>query len=118
MPAVVDDNRFQGGYIVNSKGEIIDFVGAGGTGNTPNGYQQITSLAASTALTVPANTTVATVVPEGQAVRLRKDGVAPTATVGLPIPVGAFVRLYGAEIAAARFIEQAAGAKLNVEYGR
>ena len=49
------------------------------------GYQQITSLTASTALTVPAGATLAVIVPESQSVRWRDDGVAPTASVGMPL---------------------------------
>lgn len=88
-------------------------------GTTPLGYRQVTNVSASTALpTVPSDATVATVIPDGAGVRLRKDGTAPTASVGMPVPVGGGVTLYGAEIAAARFIQQSAGAILNIEYAK
>ena len=89
------------------------------SGSTPLTYRQVTDVSASTALpNIPGDATVATVIPDGAGVRMRKDGVAPTATVGMPLPVGSFVKLYGAEIAASRFIQQAPGAILNVEYGK
>lgn len=79
------------------------------------GYQQITSLSASTALTVPANARYCVVIPETQAIRFRDDGTAPTATVGMPLTVSQpFV--YTGDLSAIRFIEQTASAKLNVSY--
>lgn len=84
---------------------------------TPLGYQQITSLSASTALTIPTGASVAVITIETQAVRYRDDGVAPTGSVGWPIAVGQPVPFYGAaEIAALRFIEQTASAKIDVNY--
>lgn len=85
------------------------------------GYQQITVLTASTALTVPnaagaiipAN--FAIVRPAAQAVRYRADGTAPTAAIGQPVAVGQEVEIYG-NLGAFRFIEQAAGANLDVTY--
>jgi hypothetical protein len=87
------------------------------------GYQQITSLSASTALTMPTQTqlglsatpAIALITPEGQAVRWRDDGVAPTASVGMPLPAGVTLQ-YDGDITKIRFIEQTAGAKLNVTY--
>jgi hypothetical protein len=87
------------------------------------GYQQITSLSSSTALTVPA-TDVAGIVGspvaafircETQGVRWRDDGVAPTASVGFPLSPGD-VLVYDGDLKKIRFIEQAASAKLNVVY--
>jgi ABC-type nickel/cobalt efflux system permease component RcnA len=79
------------------------------------GYQQITSLSAATALTVPSGATLAVIVAEAQAVRWRDDGVAPTATVGMP--VGTYVPLiYDGDLSRIRFIEQTASAKINVSY--
>lgn len=83
----------------------------------PKGYQQITSLSSSTALTVPTGATGAVIIPESQAVRWRDDGVAPTATVGMPLSAGQPMTVRGAAaLAAIRFIEQAASAKLSVSY--
>jgi hypothetical protein len=87
------------------------------------GYQQITSLSASTALTVPirdvnglsVKPAIALITPETQAVRWRDDGVAPTATVGMPLAVGVTLQ-YDGDLTQIRFFEQAASAKLNVVY--
>lgn len=87
------------------------------------GYQQITSVSASTALTVPSrdanglnqDPTIAVIIAHTQGVRWRDDGVAPTASVGMPLPVDtAFV--YDGDLNKIRFIEQAASAELNVSY--
>lgn len=87
------------------------------------GYQQITSLSSATGLTVPsvdasglnAKPTIALVTPEGQAVRWRDDATAPTATVGMPLAVGVTLQ-YDGDLSKIRFIEQTAGAKLNIAY--
>lgn len=87
------------------------------------GYEQITSLSSSTALTVPQRTTdglraspaVAIIVAEGAAVRWRDDGVAPTVSVGMPLAVGVSLQ-YDGDLTQLRFIEQTASAKLNVSY--
>ena len=79
------------------------------------GYQQITSLSASTALTVPSGATLALIVPETQNVRWRDDGTAPTASVGMPIFVGASLS-YDGDLNRIRFIEETASAKLNISY--
>jgi len=82
----------------------------------PLGYQQITSIAAATALTVPAGTSLVLISPEAQAVRWRDDGVNPTATIGYPLAVGSELAYSAANIAALRFIEQVGGGILNVVY--
>lgn len=87
------------------------------------GYQQITSLSASTALTVPirdvnglsCRPAIAIITPETQAVRWRDDGVAPTASVGMPLAAGVTLQ-YDGDITKIRFIEQTASAKLNITY--
>jgi hypothetical protein len=87
------------------------------------GYQQITALTASTALTVPimdvnglsCRPAIAIITPETQAVRWRDDGVAPTASVGMPLAAGVSLQ-YDGDITQIRFIEQSASAKLNVTY--
>ena len=79
------------------------------------GYQQITSLSASTGLTVPAGATLAVIVPESYAVRWRDDGTAPTGSVGMPLAIGTTLS-YDGNLKNIRFIEQAASAKLNVSY--
>ena len=87
------------------------------------GYQQIVGAAAATALTVPtrdnngtsAVPTLAVIIVEGQAVRYRDDGTAPTAAVGMPIAVGS-VFFYDGDLKAIRFIQVAATATINVSY--
>jgi len=79
------------------------------------GYQQITSLSAAAALTVPSGATLAIITPETQAVRWRDDGTNPTSAVGMPVPIST-VLSYDGDLQRIRFIEQAASAKLNVSY--
>jgi len=79
------------------------------------GYQQITDLSASTGLTVPTGATLAVIVPETQAIRWRDDGVDPTASVGMPVAITGAMS-YDGDLNRIRFIEQVAGAKLNVSY--
>jgi hypothetical protein len=79
------------------------------------GYQQITSLSSSTALTVPSGATLAVIVPEVQPVRWRDDGVNPTVTSGMPLGVDT-VLSYDGDLQRIRFIEQTASSALNVSY--
>lgn len=81
----------------------------------PLGYQQITNLAASTALTVPDGTGMVLISCAGAAVRWRDDGTAPTSAVGYPLPIGGEL-VYAAAFSALRFIEQTAGATLDIAY--
>jgi len=85
---------------------------------TPLGYQQISSVATSTALTVPPGANLALIDCEAQAVRWRDDGTAPTATVGMSMAVADAPLEYSGNLSALRFIEQTAGAKLNIAYYR
>jgi hypothetical protein len=88
-------------------------------GAIPVGYQQITSLSAAAALTVPAGATFAIIDTESQGVRWRDDGTDPTSTVGKPLPATDGVDLfYDGDLSRIKFIEQAASAKLNVAYYR
>lgn len=87
------------------------------------GYQQITDLSASTALTVPerdlngqlVEPTMVLIVAETQGVRWRDDGTAPTATIGMPLAVGVPFN-YDGPIQNLRFIQQTASAVLNISY--
>jgi hypothetical protein len=87
------------------------------------GYQQISALNAATGLTVPARDkqgnfkqpVFALIVAEGQSVRWRDDGSDPTAAIGMPLAVGVPLQ-YDGDLTNIRFIEQDAGAKLNVSY--
>lgn len=87
------------------------------------GYQQITTLSSATNLTVPttdlnglsAKPTLALIVAETQAVRWRDDGVAPTASVGMPLAANVTLQ-YDGDLSRIQFIEQVGGAKLNISY--
>jgi hypothetical protein len=87
------------------------------------GYQQITDLTASTALTVPvkspeglnAKPVLALIVAEGAPVRWRDDGIAPSATVGMPIAVGVPLQ-YDGDLTKIRFIQQSSSGILNISY--
>jgi hypothetical protein len=87
------------------------------------GYQQITTLSSAVSLTVPTTDvqglsckpSIALITPEGQAVRWRDDGVAPSATVGMPLASGVTLQ-YDGDLTKIQFIEQVGGAKLNVTY--
>jgi hypothetical protein len=86
-----------------------------GSVDTPLGYQQITSLSSSAALTIPAGAKRAIIQAETQDVRWRDDGTAPTASVGMVISAGDRLA-YTGSLSAIRFIEATASAKLNVSY--
>lgn len=86
-------------------------------GLTAMGFEQITSLSSSAALTVPSGATIAVVQAEGMDVRWRPDGAttAPTASVGMLLPAGA-ERVFDGGLSAVRFIQTASGAVVNVSY--
>jgi len=87
------------------------------------GYQQITSLSSAASLSVPIRTpdglnakpVFALIIAEGQAIRWRDDKTAPTASVGMPLAVGVPLQ-YDGDLINIQFIEQTAGAKLNISY--
>lgn len=79
-------------------------------------HTQLTGISAATGLTVPDGTCRIDVAVTGQAVRWKGDGSLPTASVGMPIAVGATVSFSVASPSALRFIEQVAGAVLDVTF--
>lgn len=79
------------------------------------GYQQISSLSTAVGLTVPKGATIAVIVAETQAVRWRDDLTTPTASVGMPLATGTPFP-YDGDLQNIQFIEQSAGAKLNIAY--
>ena len=87
------------------------------------GYQQITSLSGATNLTIPQTTlnglnakpVFALIIAEGQAVRWRDDKISPTTTAGMPLAVGIPLQ-YDGDLTNIKFIEQVAGATLNISY--
>ena len=86
----------------------------------PKGFQQITTLTASTGLTVPEGAQIAIIQAEDNAVRWRDDGTAPTATVGMLLqPQAANINdtlYYQGDLDALRFIQAAATAEISVAY--
>jgi len=80
------------------------------------GYQQLTSVPTTTALTVPAGTRMALIQAEAQNVRWRDDGTASTATVGMRLFAGETLRYDAGQIAALQFIQETGTAILNVSY--
>ena len=82
---------------------------------TPLGYQQIVGLVAATGLTVPGGATYASIQVSGQPVVWRDDGVAPTASVGMPLGQDATLN-YSGDLSAIQFIETAVAATLNISY--
>lgn len=82
----------------------------------PVGYQQITTLSAATALTVPKEARIAFIQAETANVRWRDDGTNPTAGVGMLLLSTSEGMWFTGKLQALRFIEAAAGAKLNVSY--
>lgn len=91
-----------------------------GIRRVPCGYQQVTVTTVQF-LTVPAACNgapaLAIITAEAQAVRYRDDGVAPTATVGMPLAVGVAVEYQGT-ISALQFIAQTSGGIVNVLFYR
>ena len=87
------------------------------------GYQQITDLSSAVGLTVPTlapdgsnqKPTFALIICETQGVRWRDDGTNPTASVGMPLAAGVPLQ-YDGDLNKIKFIQQTAGAKLNISY--
>ena len=87
------------------------------------GYQQIATVSSSIGLTVPtlapeglnARPVFALIIAEGAPVRWRDDGVAPGASVGMPLAVGVPLQ-YDGDLAKIRFIQQSASGILNISY--
>jgi hypothetical protein len=79
------------------------------------GYQQINDLSAAIGLTVPAGSLAALIQCLDQNARWRGDGVAPSATVGMRIANGDTI-YYDGDLMQIRFIEETAGAELNVTF--
>lgn len=80
------------------------------------GYQQLTAITTSTALTVPRGANVALIQSEAQNVRWRDDGGAPTATVGMLLQPAFEEFWYTGDLSKLRVIQAAVGAILNVSY--
>lgn len=80
------------------------------------GYGQLTSLAAAASLpNIPSGASEAFVVCTGQTVYWRDDGTAPTATIGMPLPINTPFPYIGS-LARIQFIQTGATAVCNVSY--
>lgn len=80
------------------------------------GFQQITSLSAATALTVPAGAEIAVIGCDTQDVRWRDDGTSPTATIGMLLRKTDQPFVYRGSLSRIKFIEASASGVLNVSY--
>jgi hypothetical protein len=85
----------------------------------PLGYQQITS-AAAMSFTIPTGATMAFVTVSGNSVRYRDDGTAPTALLGVTLPVttAGLPFLYQGTLSKIQFIPTTGSATLDVLYYR
>lgn len=80
---------------------------------TPLGCYQITSMVTAQNLpTVPAGATLISLSVENAAVRLRDDGTAPTASIGLLLPIGG-PWPYSGSLTAVQFIQVTGGAIID-----
>lgn len=106
---------------VGPHGELcISGSGGGGGGATApyvltsTGFQKVASFSASTTFTPPATSTVCFIQAEGNPVRFRTDGTAPTATVGQLLAVGAVLQ-ETASLSTIAFIPTTGSATLDVD---
>lgn len=72
---------------------LIGWLATPALAYTPLGCVQLSSLGSATLLSsvtggIPNGTTFVFLTVEGEAVRMRDDGVAPTASIGLLLPIG------------------------------
>jgi len=81
----------------------------------PAGYQQLTSLNAATALTVPPHARMALMRAAAQDVRWRDDGTDPTDSVGQPLAADESF-WYTGDLTTFRVIETTPSATLDVTY--
>lgn len=90
------------------------------SGHPSIGYQQITSMASATSLTVPTTggpVVWALICAETAAVRWRDDGTAPTASVGQPLAAGQCFQ-YAGPLLTIQFIAQTGSPVLDISYYR
>lgn len=80
------------------------------------GFQQVTGIAASTALTVPVGCVGFLIQATGAAVRWRADGTAPTVAIGQRLGATDAPQLYMFPPHNVRVIEEAATGVVNVTY--
>ena len=76
------------------------------------------TVATATSLTIPAGTKAAQITVEGESVRCRDDGVAPTASTGVLYPVATVLVEWMPALAGLQCIQTTATATLDVAYYR
>ena len=86
----------------------------------PAGFCQLASVGSATQVStcaggIPQKTVIAQICVEAQAVRYRDDGVAPTASVGIPVAAGACFQ-YSGTLPTLQFIAQTTGAIVNLSF--
>jgi hypothetical protein len=107
---------------VNNNGQFQGTMGAAPYLNSPLGYCQFTVSGTAALLTakctVPANARVFYAIPETAAIRWRDDGVAPTASVGMPVSTGTQLVYTGltTAIAAWQVIAQSGTSTVDVAF--
>ena len=79
---------------------------------TAMGCQQLSSMTTATPLNVPSGAALVSLTVEVQGVRMRDDGTAPTASVGLLLPVGG-PWPYSGPLSKMQFIQTASGAVVD-----
>lgn len=90
--------------------------GGGGASGAPKGYQQITSVSAAAALTVPTGAVIALIQAEGNDMRWRDDGTDPTAAIGQLLYMGQTLAYEATTLVAFKIIQVATGGIVNVTY--
>src|SRR5262245_46318739 len=88
---------------------------------TPGGlkvisFQQLASIGSATALTIPKKTKAMLISADGQSVRIRFDGTAPTAAIGHLLANGDSMFYHGDYLTNIQVIQTAATAVVNVTY--
>ena len=86
-----------------------------GTYSSAGAGQYALAVNTATNLTPPTGATIAEICVEGQAIRYRDDGTAPTASVGIPVPASSCFQ-YAVGLSGIQFIGQTSGATLDVSY--
>lgn len=89
---------------------------------TPLGCVQLASLGSATLLSsagaIPNGTTFVFLTVEGQAVRMRDDGVAPTSSIGLLLPIGGPWPYSSLTMTNLQFIQTASSSVIDACYYR
>jgi len=84
----------------------------------PLGHQQLTALSSATGLTAPNGAVVALLSVQGQDVRIRDDGTAPTSSVGVVLKANQQPWAYDGDLNSLQIIETAPSATVDILYYR